>query len=108
MARDRVDLFIRGEHFIVRTNNDEPEVTAEDLHDAARSVSEKIDLVLQQSGFTLSSSKAAMYVALMCAVEAETQRKVNANLRRQLGVIAQDASDTHHRNETLKRQKRGS
>ncbi|MDR1410131.1 MAG: cell division protein ZapA [Oscillospiraceae bacterium] len=106
MEQERVELSIRGENFVVRTNNDEPEVTADELKAVAVRVQEKIDLILAQSGYQFSITKAAVYAAFLCAVEAEKQRETNANLRRQLGAIAQDASGSHQQVEMLKRRGR--
>ncbi|MDR3344155.1 MAG: cell division protein ZapA [Oscillospiraceae bacterium] len=105
MKQERVDLSIRGENFVVRTNNDEPEVTADELRAAAVRVQEKIDLILAQSGYQFSVTKAAVYAAFLCTVESEKQRETNSNLRRQLGAIAQDASGSRQQVEMLKRRR---
>jgi len=107
MEQERVDLNIRGERFTVRTNNDEPEVTADELRAAATRVQEKIDSILMQSGCQFSVTKASIYAAFTCAVELETLRETNSNLRRQLGLIAQDASGTRQQVEMLKRRGSG-
>ena len=104
MNNERLEMNIKGERFSVRTNNEEPEVSADELRAACVRVQEKIDGVMRQSGYSFSVTKAAVYTAFTAMIENEKLKEANSNLRRQLGAIAQDASGSRQQVEMLKRQ----
>jgi cell division protein ZapA (FtsZ GTPase activity inhibitor) len=103
MEQERVEIKIKGERFVVRTNNDEPEISADELTALAVRVEEDIDTLIAQSGSSFSVTRASVFAAFQYAVECKALRETNRNLRHQLAALAQDSAGSRQRIESLKR-----